>query len=260
VARREAGETFGVRLGKLPASTDHRTLKAAKYLDLEQLPTGPTNLTRGVHQWPMYANDRIGDCGPASCGHMIQAWTAADGLLIVPSPNSVISFYSTVSGFDPARGMNESNPTDVGVNMLDMLNVWRRKGIGGRKILAYVKVDIANKREAQAASFLFGGLSMGYELPEYVQGLSRWYMGDRKRGDDTPGSWGGHAVNRVVHSARTKKNVSWGGLMPVTYEFDREYSDECYAVLSEDWTGGDRKAPNGFALDELLSDLAKVTG
>ena len=67
------------KLGKLPVRTDVRTLSLARYVDKAKLPSPPDAFdeTTQVHDWPMYANDRIGDCTIAAAGHMIEAWTAA---------------------------------------------------------------------------------------------------------------------------------------------------------------------------------------
>ena len=67
------------KLGKLPVRTDVRTLRLKRYVDETKLPAPPPalDLTAHVAEWPMYANDRRGDCTTAAAGHMIEAWTAA---------------------------------------------------------------------------------------------------------------------------------------------------------------------------------------
>ena len=71
--------TSQVMLGKLPSRVDPRTLSLARYLDRELLPAPPPelDLAEQVISWPMYANDRIGDCTTAAAAHMVEAWTAA---------------------------------------------------------------------------------------------------------------------------------------------------------------------------------------
>ena len=66
-----------VKLGKLPHRHDPRTLQFARYLDQTALPAPPATLddTKGVASWPMYANDRIGDCTCAAAAHMVEVWT-----------------------------------------------------------------------------------------------------------------------------------------------------------------------------------------
>ena len=57
-----------VRLGKLPARIDPRSLSLARYVDRGALPSPPptVDLSEGVADWPMYGNDRIGDCTTAA--------------------------------------------------------------------------------------------------------------------------------------------------------------------------------------------------
>ena len=54
------------KLGKLPVRTDVRTLRLRRYVDPTRLPPPPEtlDLTERVTEWPMYANDRVGDCMP----------------------------------------------------------------------------------------------------------------------------------------------------------------------------------------------------
>ena len=67
-----------VKLGELPvgptsARSHSRTVRPAVLP-----PPPPTlDLAAPVPDWPMYANDRLGDCTTAAAGHMIEAWTAA---------------------------------------------------------------------------------------------------------------------------------------------------------------------------------------
>jgi len=70
-----------VKLGRLPVRTDARTLALPRYVDRAKLPPPPPDLdlAAAVMEWPMYANDRIGDCTTAAAAHMIEAWTYGRG-------------------------------------------------------------------------------------------------------------------------------------------------------------------------------------
>src|ERR1700750_1633926 len=86
-------------LGKLPVRTDVRTLSLARYVDSSRLPAPPDAFdeTSGVDSWPMYANDRIGDCTTAAAAHMIEAWTAAGrGHAIEISERAVLDAFDHV--------------------------------------------------------------------------------------------------------------------------------------------------------------------
>ena len=52
--------------------------------------------------------------------------------------------------------------------------------------------------------------------------------------------------------------VTWGALKQMTWAFFERYVDETYALLSQDFLASG-KAPNGFDLAALKSDLTLVT-
>src|SRR3954465_7887252 len=109
------------RLGKLPVRTDVRTLSLGRYVDGARLPSPPDAFdeTNGVAEWPMYANDRIGDCTTAAAAHMIEAWTAAGrGHTVEVSERSVLDAFDHVKLVDPATG-------EEGAIELDVLRYWR---------------------------------------------------------------------------------------------------------------------------------------
>ncbi len=110
-------------LGKLPARIDVRTLALARYLDRDVLPAPPPalDLAAPVPDWPMYGNDRIGDCTTAAAGHMIEAWTAAAaGRAVEVSEQSVLAAFDAVKVVDPETG-------EEGAVELDVLNLWRSR-------------------------------------------------------------------------------------------------------------------------------------
>jgi hypothetical protein len=241
-------------LGKLPVRTDVRTLTLARYVDSARLPSPPDAFdeTTGVDSWPMYANDRIGDCTTAAAAHMIEAWTAAGhGHAIMLSEGSVLDAFDNVRRTDPFSG-------EEGAFELDVLRYWRKTGIGGHRIGAYARVTVYDQRLVQTAAWLFGGLYIGVQLPLSAQTQSVWDWTGSLTGPARPGSWGGHAVDVVRYDRNGLTVVTWGRLQEVTWSFWARYCDEAYCVLSDDFlTKG--KAPNGFDLAALEADLALVT-
>src|SRR5207245_7655166 len=94
-------------LGKLPVRIDVRTLSHARYVDSARLPSPPVTFdeTAGVATWPMYANDRIGDCTTAAAAHMIEAWTAAGrGHATELTEKAVLDAFGHVKRTDPFTG------------------------------------------------------------------------------------------------------------------------------------------------------------
>jgi hypothetical protein len=242
------------RLGKLPVRTDVRTLALARYVDSSRLPSPPDAFeeTSGVDSWPMYANDRIGDCTTAAAAHMIEAWTAAgQGHTILLSERDVLDAFDDVKLTDPVTG-------EDGAIELDVLRYWRKTGIGGHDIGAYARVAVWDQRLVQTAAWLFGGLYIGLQMPQTAHTQSVWDWTGSLVGPARPGSWGGHAVDVVRYDRNGLTVVTWGRLQELTWSFWARYCDEAYCILSDDFlTKGN--APNGFDLAALEADLALVT-
>ncbi|HEX4518234.1 MAG TPA: hypothetical protein VH063_01510 [Gaiellaceae bacterium] len=243
-----------VKLGKLPARVDPRTLSLARYVEPAVLPAPPPalDLSAAVADWPMYENDRIGDCTTAAAGHMIEAWTAAaSGHATEVADRDVVSAFDAVKIVDPATG-------EEGAIELDVLKLWRTAGIGGHLIGAFAAVAIGNRDLVLTGTALFGGLYLGLQLPLRAQEQSVWDWTGRLDGPDAPGSWGGHAVDVVGYDETGLTVVTWGALQRLTWSFWERYVDEAYCILSADFLQGGR-SPAGFDLETLQRDLALVT-
>jgi hypothetical protein len=244
-----------VRLGKLPVRTDVRTLPLARYVDWAKLPAPPADidLATGVLEWPMYGNDRIGDCTTAAAAHMIEAWTAPTrGHPVEVSERAVLAAFDKVKQVDPRTG-------EEGAVELDVLTYWRKRGIGGHRIGAFVRVPAWDHRLVRVATYLFGGLYIGLELPLTAQRQPVWDWTQRLDGPAKPGSWGGHAVDVVAYDLHALTVVTWGRLQELTWSFWDRYVDEVYAILSVDFLDEAGRAPNGFDLAALKKDLALIT-
>ena len=240
-------------LGKLPPKHDPRTFQLAKYIS-SALPAAPAAQcwSAKVKGWPMYMNDKIGDCAIAGPAHMVEAWTANASNLIQVADADVLKAYEDVGGYRPGKPS-----TDGGCVLMDVLKYWRTTGIGGHKIGAFASVSPHSSAYVQDAIFLFGGLNTGFALPVTAQNQSVWDVvaGASHNPDAKPGSWGGHCVNIVDYDARSLTCVTWGALKKMTWAFFKAYADEAYAILSNDFINGG-KAPNGFDLASLQADLA----
>jgi hypothetical protein len=241
------------KLGKLPVRTDVRTLRLRRYVDLTTLPPAPASLdlTEHVAAWPMYANDRIGDCTTAAAGHMIEAWTAAVvGQPIEISERSVLTAFDAVKVVDPRTG-------EEGAIELDVLRYWRKHGIGRHRIGAFAAVPVHDQALARTGAWLFGGLYIGLALPLSVRAQDVWDWTGSLSGDAKPGSWGGHAVDVVRYDADGLTVVTWGRLQAMTWSFWERYCDEAYCILTTDFLRG-KVAPNGFDLETLKVDLELI--
>lgn len=241
-----------MKLGKLAPKHDPRTLHLANYLLPEALPKVPTSKdwSGKVPSWGMMGNSTIGDCTCAAAGHMIMDWTANANTEITPTDADIIKAYSAVSGYDPRTGENDNGAVEI-----DVLNYWRKTGVGNHKITAYAACEPKNHSHVKASVYLFGGCYIGLALPISAQNQSIWSV---TRGPDAePGSWGGHAVNICAFDQHYLTVVTWGQLKKMSWAFADAYMDEAYAILSQDFINNG-KAPNAIDWTSLQADLKQI--
>lgn len=239
-----------VKLGKGEVKEDERTRRLATYVDPSALPPIPRSfaLPRRPRVWEMYKNDEIGDCTCAGAAHMITGWSFSSNKKLVPKTEDVIALYET-QGYRPG---DES--TDNGAYCLNVLNEWRHNGLGGDKIDSYVKIDPHNIQQVKQAIYLFGGVYLGMALPKSAQYQDgHWSLVEGP--DSRAGSWGGHCVNAVGYGENAVRIVTWGQLWTVDWDFWTAYTDEAYAVISEDWLNVRGKNFKGFDLAALRDDI-----
>ena len=245
-----------LKLGKNPPVVDSRTLMMARYLTAE-LPPPPDEIDYGakVPTWPMYLNDRYGDCTCAAAGHMIQAWTANAGKEVTVGDTSVLHFYEHFVGTPP--------PPDEGCVMLDVLNYWRKTGLARHKVRAFVALEPKNRQQAKDAVYLFAGLYLGVALPDFaVEGdmlAIPWEVPHGGPvGKAAPNQNNGHCIPAVAYDDHGLTIVTWGALKTMSWDFYDAYTDEAYAVLSQDFVAHNGKNVAGFDLKTLDADIAAI--
>jgi hypothetical protein len=242
------------RFGKKRAVHDSRTLKFGAYVK-PSLPPPPAARNYGdkVARWPMYLNDKYGDCTCAAAAHMIECWTANAGGVRLPSDEQVLEFYEHFTEPGPENGCN----------MLDVLKYWRAGGLGGDQIDSFAALDRKNATEVRDAVYLFGGCYIGLELPDFVLNADdplkvAWAVPPQGPvGAAAPDPDGGHCVPAVGYDTHNLYVVTWGAVKAMSWQFYIDYADESYAVLSQDFLRHG-KTPDGFNLAQLKQDLAAI--
>ncbi len=246
-----------MKLGKKAAKHDPRTLDLKTYLSPKMVPPPPSheNFAKKVGNWPLMLNDKIGDCTCAAAGHMIEQWTTYAGDPFTPSDDEILKAYEVVGGYKPG-----DHATDHGAHLLDVLNFWRKTGIAGHKIHAFVAVDPKDHEEIKASVVLFGNCAVGFAMPLSTETQHHWAVPETGlKGNGARGSRGGHAVTIVGYDTHGLTVVTWGRLLRATWGFLDEYCDEAYAVLSHDWISKATKlSPTDFNLRSLQSDLRAI--
>lgn len=245
------------RGGKLSAQPARPHLRLGSYLTAE-LPAPPATIDwlSGVADWPMYGNDTIGDCTAAAVGHSVEQFTRyGSGTTVEVSDADVIGLYSAVTGYNP-----DDPSSDTGAYCQDVLNYWRKNGIGGgHQIVAFASVDVGNPTEVKQAINLFGEVYLGFNFP--ASAMDQFNAG--KPWDVVKGSRieGGHCVIVGGYDATYLAAVTWGATQLMTPAFWAKYVDEAYVIITRDWvdqqTGNDAAGINLYALGQ---DFATLTG
>jgi hypothetical protein len=247
------------RLGKKPARAGAVRLRLASYTNTAALPPLPARFghdgTIATDAWGMLANDRYGDCVFAGAAHETMLLVGEAGGTVTFTDANVLADYAAVTGFDPAKP-----DTDQGSDMQAAAAYRRKTGIvdahGDRhKIAAYLALEPGNLQHLFLASYLFGAVGIGLQLPASVllqteQGLAWDVVADTT-------IEGGHYVPLVGRQADGLHVVSWGAIQRMTEAFLTQYCDEAVAYVSQECLL-DQKSPEGFAYDDLISDLAAL--
>ena len=257
----------GRRLGKLAPKHNDKILKFHDFLAPAPLGPHPVSISwqaaTNIPNWPMYANDKYGDCTCAGMGHMIECWTAwTQSKPILFTDTQVLAEYTRVTGeegaaFDPKTGAN-----DNGCALSDCIVDWTKNGFAntGHKILGAVSINTYNLFNVKWGAVLFGGLYCGVQLPLSVQNATTVWDVPKggPHGNGAPGSWGGHCVPVIGFDSTYIYVVTWGQIMKVTNAFWKTYFDEAYAVYTPDWEKVGGSTPVGIDFVTLKAELANV--
>lgn len=242
--------------GRRPPTPSQPRLRLARYL--AATPSAPLTVDylSDVATWPVYLNDRIGDCTCAGAAHIIEAEsTYGRGSTDLVTDRDVLTAYEAVSGYDPKTGRN-----DDGAVMQQVLSYWRKTGIGGHTILAFAEVDHRNLDLLHAAMATFGSLYIGIHVPESA--MTQFHEG--KPWDVVLGSRieGGHAINAGWYDAEAGlwKIVTWGAVQEMTQAFWDAYVEEAWVVIAPEWLSTAGTSPNGLDLHALGADFSRLTG
>ena len=240
--------------GKLPALHDYRTLRLKNYLVQDQLPTPAASydaLAQVMDRlsgasvptlFPMDGNDQYGDCTIAALAHAVTVYNGRIGRQNVMAAKDVIKLY-----------LRLTKGADTGLAELNVLNYWRKHVVGGDKISAYAAIDTKNRTHIQQAIQLFGGVYLGFQVPEgadeQFEARTPWVPGRLTAS--------GHAVFAVAYDADGVTVLTWGNTQKATWAWWDECVDEAYAILPpEAMQAG--FAP-GFDGTQLTHDLSLIT-
>ncbi len=239
-----------VKLGKLPAKIDDRTIQLKRILKV--IPPYPPaydvdNTYPNLVDNNMFGNDRYGDCVIAGRAHQTLRFEDFEQQKVIPIADiDVTSEY-----------FKETGGADNGLDILTSLNEWRKQGwstCGNQySIYAFAQINVIDKNETSAACFLFNGLYIGLRLPLTAQNQVIWDLVGGPGAE--PDSWGGHCVYIVAYDADGLTCVTWGERKRMTWAFFQFYCDQAFAVIDNKDNWVDNSPVDVTTLSNILADV-----
>jgi hypothetical protein len=254
-------------LGKKPPAHLMSTVALSEHIDSTQ--AYPAVPAQGYEYAPLpivldnLGNDDIGLCVIAAAMHYAQVETANTGNPLTPTRALAIATYSAITGYDPSQtDANGNNPTDQGTDFESQLfPYWKKTGMpmldkNGKEvmhtILGFAALDLTSIAQQRYALRTFGGKLTGFNCPESVVGnTTNW-------NDPSGPIAGGHGVTEPGQGADGWHTISWGALIPGTWQFSRATADEMYVVETPLWLNAQGKSPVGLDLNGLTAAMAAL--
>jgi hypothetical protein len=210
-----------------------------------------------VASWPMLGNDRYGDCVWAGAAHETMLLNKEAGATVTFTDAAVLADYAAATGFNP-----QDPATDAGTDMQAAAAYRQKTGIvdavGKRHtIAAYLALAPGNVADLYYASYLFGAVGIGLQLPSSA--LDQAGRGETWDVVAESSIDGGHYVPLIGRrSDGMLVAVSWGAAQPMTEAFLKQYCDEAVAYVSTECLVN-QKSPEGFDYAQLTADLKALT-
>jgi len=237
------------KYGKLAAEHDPRTLMMKSYL-IPGLPDPPQTVDSIARaeakvpaftverSCPMDGNDQYGDCTYAAAAHDITVFEALVGRDTVPNQQAVVSEYLSFTG-----------GKDTGCVELRVLRHWKKNGILGRKISAFVGLRLHNQEDVKRAIWMFGAAYLGFQVQANAE--SDFFAG--KPWQPGPSDGSGHAVTAVKADDNWLWLLTWGKLQQASWDWWYAQVDEAYATLPEE--AAEQGFSDQFDFAALESDI-----
>lgn len=244
------------KFGRLPADPTKPKLKFASLLAATPDVPATIDYLTAVADWPMYGNDKYGDCVEAAMCHATEAFTLyGQGTEVVPAADTAEKLYEAITGFNPT-----DPSSDQGTNVQDALSYWRKTGVDGDRIVAFAAVDYTKPAEVAAALFYFGHLLVGFNFPAFAMDQfdngQPWSVQTKNATIE-----GGHCVNIGGLDAGNYRCVTWAQVQEMDAAFFAKYVEEAWVIVTHDWinaVSGD--TPAGMDLAGFGEEFSTLTG
>jgi hypothetical protein len=246
------------RLGRLAPDYSKPRLWLEDYYVKTSLPVPPQNVDRmsKVSSWPMYLNDRYGDCTIAGAGHFLGAQSAfALGKEVIFSDATITAAYQAVCpGFDPVTDSN-----DNGATLQNVLAYMSDANAFGTTVLAYAQLKGTDPASLKLALYLFGSVYIGVNLPQSAeQQFSEGKPWIYERGSPIIG---GHCVviqKMTPEYPNESTVVTWGGSVRASDEWLATYMEEAWVAITPDWIQTNQHSVDGLDVAQMTADAAAI--
>ena len=237
------------KLGRKPARRDARVPRLAAVAPI--LPPAPPTCTAyvdAVGSWILGANDRVGDCTCVAPANVILALTTLAQAPKRLDDKTILGFYSSVTGYDPA-----DPSTDEGAAVEDVLAAWHKRGLGGDRLDGFASLPLDNRDRFREAIAHLGPVDLGVNFPEGWMQAAIWDVATAG-----PSIAGGHCVAAVGYTEAGPLVVSWGQVFTLTWAGWDAYVDEAHVLLSRDGlraSGKDAEGVDWVALEGFMTSM-----
>jgi hypothetical protein len=248
-----------LKLGKLPAQIDKRTIRLKNILRLELLPDLPASYDidealGGIDDNRMFLNDIYGDCVKAARAHQTLRFEKYEqGTQPEITDDEVIQEY-----------FNETGGADTGLILLASLKDWRNDGwmVGGKNytIYAFASVDWKDHDEVRHCINLLGGVNFGMYV--YQKDIDQFKAGEAWSLTGNDGEYkGGHGVYLCGYDEDGLTCMTWGKRQRMTWDFWDARVDEAYGIVDnkDEWLGEDSPV-DVEKLDAYLQEITEGRG
>jgi hypothetical protein len=191
--------------------------------------------------FPMYGNDRLGDCMYAAAAHGDNTFTGNNGVESTFDESVLERDYEQLSGGD--NGLDEGT----------LIDGWKA-GIAGVKdavILDALDIDTTDPATMRAAIYLFGGVLFMLDVPDpWCETANGDFWDVPARADQNNGH--GTFINGV-DAVGNYHLLTWGGYRKLTPAGLNACDPSGFVVFSLRWFNGQGYAPNGLHYTQLAA-------
>lgn len=221
-------------------------LMLSKFAAPSSPPPPQGDVTGGLTEWGMFANDKASDCGPAAYGHNRMAKAGAVIAIITDTYILDTIYYP----YGIAMGEPGPNP-DQGVDPQTFLK-WL---FDQAYIEAYAFIDHTNQDVVHQAMLNYNGVMIASSLTDSAENEFNahqpWTITDVEQPDPNDG----HYITLVKYDSNGDTFVTWGALQQATVTWDQGAIDSAAVLITQE-----DAARNGVDINALKQAIVSWGG